>query len=206
MNGGVDSLVDPRPLWTWTCGADGNVTLRVVRPVELEIPVSRRDVERMVNAGSPQMREAHKIAVGSMALAELLASTPPGHREGSWTWEDEERDIAIRLCLCCGQVGHYQETVETRIAEQGLTEGVCIGEDGRLHDGHHRVIAALHLGIERVPLETKDEADSRWRIDHGGTTWELRQFGDVHPGEAWEYVQNVRQQARDFVAREAIRV
>jgi hypothetical protein len=145
------------------------------------------------------------IAVCSMALDELLATVPPGHREEPWTWDDEERDIAIRLCLCCGDAGHYQKTVEARIAEHGLTEGVCIGEDGRLHDGHHRVIAALHLDIEEVPLEAKHEADSRWQIDHGGTMWELRQFGDVHPGEAWAYVQNVRQQAREFVARETSR-
>lgn len=142
----------------------------------------------------------------SISLADLLATVPPGHRDEPWTWGDEERDIALRLCLCCGKVGHHQETVETRIAVEGLTEGVCIGGDGRLHDGHHRVIAALHLGIERIPLETKAEADSRWKRDHGGTVWELRQFGDVHPGEAWTYVQNFRQQAREFVAREEARL
>lgn len=152
----------------------------------------------------PALRQKARARACDIALADLLTTVPPGHREGPWSWEDEERDIASRLCLCCGRVGHYQETVEARIAEYGLTEGVCI-EDGRLHDGHHRVIAALHLGLERIPLETRAEADSRWQIDHGGTTWELRQFGDVHPGEAWAYVQNVRQQARDFVAREEAR-
>lgn len=136
-----------------------------------------------------------------IALADLLATVPPGHRPLPWSWENEERDIRSRLCLCCGRQGHYQETVEKRVAEFGL-EGVCIGEDGRLHDGHHRVIAAKTLGIERIPLETKAEADSRWLRDHGSYIWELRQFGDVHPGEAWAYVQNFRQAARDFAARE----
>lgn len=138
----------------------------------------------------------------SMALADLLATVPPGHREKPWTWEDEERDIRLRLCLCCGQRAHYQEMVESHIAAHGLTEGVCIGDDGRLHDGHHRVVAAITLGIERVPFETKEEADSRWLRDHGTFVWELRQFGDVHPGAAWAHVQNFRQAARDFVARE----
>ena len=137
-----------------------------------------------------------------IALADLLTTVPPGHRKEPWTWEDEERDIWSRLCLCCGQPGHYQETVEAHIAEHGLTEGVCIGEDGRLHDGHHRVIAAKTLRIERVPLEAKDQADSRWRRDHGSFLWELRRFGDVHPGEAWAYVQQFRQAARAFVAWE----
>lgn len=141
--------------------------------------------------------------VRGMALADLLATVPPGHREEPWTWEDEERDIWSRLCLCCGQPGHYQKMVEAHIAEHGLTEGVCVGDDGRLHDGHHRVVAAMTLRIERVPLETRDEADSRWLRDHGTFVWELRQFGDVHPGEAWAHVQNFRQAARDFVAREA---
>jgi hypothetical protein len=135
-----------------------------------------------------------------MALVDLLATIPPGHRPQPWSWEDEERDIWSRLCLCCGQPGHYQETVEARIAAHGFTEGVCIGEDGRLHDGHHRVVAASALGIERVPLETKDEADSRWLRDHGTFVWELRRFGDVHPGEAWSWVQNFCQAARDFAA------
>lgn len=150
------------------------------------------------------MAETDPQIAASMALVDLLATVPPGHRDEPWSWEDEERDIRIRLCLCCGQPGHYQETVEARAAAHGITEGVCIGEDGRLHDGHHRVIAALHLGIERVPLETKAEADSRWLRDHGSFLWELRQFGDVHAGECWSYVQNFRQSARDFVAREAV--
>jgi hypothetical protein len=137
-------------------------------------------------------------------LADLLATVPPGHRDEPWTWEDEERDIRIRLCLCCGQPGHHQETVEALMAEGRLSARACIGEDGRLHDGHHRVVAAKHLCIERVEIEPKDEADSRWQRDHGGTMWELRRFGDVHAGEAWAYVQRVRQQARDFVASEEV--
>jgi hypothetical protein len=138
--------------------------------------------------------------VRDIALADLLANVAPGHREEAWSWEDEERDIAIRLCLCCGKPGHHQATVEALIATGRLPARASVGEDGRLHDGHHRVVAAMHLGIERVEIETKAEADSRWQSDHGGTMWELRRFGDVHPGEAWAYVQNVRQQARDFAA------
>lgn len=137
-----------------------------------------------------------------IALAELLATVPPGHRPLPWSWEDEERDIRSRLCLCCGEPGHHQETVEAHVADHGLTEGVCIGDDGRLHDGHHRVIAASALGIELVPLETRAESDARWLRDHGTFVWELRRFGDVHAGEEWAHVQNFRQAAREFVAGE----
>ena len=141
---------------------------------------------------------------GTMALADLLATVPPGWRQEPWSWDDEERDVRSRLCLCCGKPGHHQDTVEAFVAANGLTEGVCIGADGKLHDGHHRVIAAMTLGIERVPLESREEADARWNRDHGTThIWELRRFGDSPPGTHWDWVQKVRQEARDFVAWEA---
>lgn len=141
-----------------------------------------------------------------IALADLLATVPPGWHDEGWTWEDEERDIRSRLCLCCGLIGHHQEMIEARIREHGLTEGVCIGDDGRLHDGHHRVVAANALGIERIPLETRAECDARWVRDHGPVRWELRRFGDSRPDGHWDWIQMVRQEARDFVAWEQSRV
>lgn len=138
----------------------------------------------------------------SIALADLLATVPPGWHTEPWSWEDEERDIRARLCLCCGQPGHHQELVEKRVATNGLTEGVCIGNDGRLHDGHHRVVAAIVLGIEQIPLETREQADVHWARDHGTHIWELRRFGDVPPGEHWDWIQKIRQEVRDFVTWE----
>lgn len=152
--------------------------------------------------------EATVLADGAtIRLSDLLATVPPGHRTEPWTWADEERDIRSRLCLCCGQPGHHQEMIEARIAADGITEGVTIGDDGRLHDGHHRVVAAKALGIEFVPVSTRAEADGRWLRDHGSYIWELRRFGDVHAGSEWDHVQSFRQAARDFVAwEEAVNV
>ena len=114
-----------------------------------------------------------------MLLAELLQKHLPGHRKGAWSWDDEERDIATRECLCCGQPGHYQEQLEVYIAEHGLEGlGVCVGEDGRLWDGHHRVVAAKHLGIAVISLESRTAADARWVRDHGEQSWEERLVGD----------------------------
>lgn len=145
----------------------------------------------------------------SISLADLLATISPGWHVEPWTWKDEERDIALRLCLCCGRLGHHQKRVEALVvAAGGVIEPVCIGDDGRLHDGHHRVIAAMHLGIERIPLETRYEADARWARDHGTHIPELRRFGDVpygDHGEHWRWIQMIRQEARDFVAWEASR-
>jgi hypothetical protein len=144
-----------------------------------------------------------------IALVDLLATVPPGWHNESWSWDDEERDIRSRLCLCCGQPGHHQEQVEARIvAAGGVIEPVCIGDDGRLHDGHHRVVAAIKLGIDRIPLETRAEADARWGRDHGTHIPELRRFGDIpagEHGEHWDWIQMIRQEARDFVAWEASR-
>ena len=115
-----------------------------------------------------------------IALDELLMNHSPGHRKSAWSWDDEESDIAVRVCLCCGQAGHYQQQLEVHIAEYGLNGmGVCVGDDGRLWDGHHRVIAAKHLNFAVIPLESRKEADARWLRDHGERSWEERLFGDT---------------------------
>lgn len=134
-----------------------------------------------------------------MALSELLSTVPPGHRDQPWTWDDEERNLRLRLCLCCGKPGHHQQVIEERIRQSGVVPPVCIGEDGKLHDGHHRVIAAKTLGIPDIPLEPRAEADERSRQDHGSYVWELRRFGDANPGGEYDHIQYVRQAARDFV-------
>ena len=61
--------------------------------------------------------------------------------------------------------------------------GVCLGDDGFVWDGHHRIIAAKHLGIPVVPLESRERADARWVRDHGTRSWEERLFGDAVAGE-----------------------
>ena len=116
---------------------------------------------------------------GAMSLVELLATTRPGHRDAPWSWDDEERDIATRVCLCCDRRGHYQKQMEAYIAEHGLGGmGVCL-EGSVVWDGHHRIIASKHLGISVVPLESREDADARWVQDHGTRSWEGRLFGDV---------------------------
>lgn len=100
----------------------------------------------------------------TMLLADLLANVPPGGSHN--TWDAEERDVRQRICLCCGKPGHYQEVLEAVFKVHGLTEAVCIGTDGRLQDGHHRVIAARRLGLKRVLLESPKAARARWERDH----------------------------------------
>ena len=104
-----------------------------------------------------------------MRTEELLANYLPGRHRGPWSWDDEERDIAIRLCLCCGRAGHYQEQLEAHIEEHGLM-GVCL-VDGYVIDGHHRIIGAKHLGIDTIPLgptltnKRGDEHSDVWKVN-----------------------------------------
>lgn len=83
-----------------------------------------------------------------------MAVMRPGSRGPSWTWDDEQRDIDSRVCLCCDQPGHYQAALEAHLRAVGrIEQGICLGNDGRVWDGHHRIVAARRLGFSDVPLE-----------------------------------------------------
>lgn len=86
-------------------------------------------------------------------LDALLAGYRPGSYPAPWGWDDEERSLLGHVCACCGQPGHYQQALEAHIAANGLTQGVCLGTDGRVWDGHHRIVAARRLGLAYVPVE-----------------------------------------------------
>lgn len=109
-------------------------------------------------------------------LAEVL---PTKAKDLPWSWEDEDRNIRSRQCLCCGRPGHYQETLEAHMAEHGTDDlAIVVDEDDYLVDGHHRVVAARRLGLDRLPVESKDDAQARWVRDHGYVDWDHRKFGD----------------------------
>ena len=91
----------------------------------------------------------------------LPASTPQ-----PWTWEDEEQDILNRTCCCrshqchspsLGTKGHYQLALEDYIKDHGIMGTIRLGNDGRVWDGHHRLIAAKRLGIETVEVEQYED-------------------------------------------------
>lgn len=132
--------------------------------------------------GANETRDYVMTESGFIDLDELLANFAPSSPLSwpqPWTWDDQEREQLLRTCLCCGEVGHHQRALEAHIAEYGLTEGVVLGIDGIVRDGHHRIVAARRLGIQRVPLESPDEAAARWTRDHGAVSWEHRKWGDT---------------------------
>jgi hypothetical protein len=141
---------------------------------------ARRREERALAQGSCVMTSPTEAppapeADGWVRVADLL---PSRARDLPWTWGDEERNTLTRQCLCCGRPGHYQQTLEAHIAEHGLEGLGILVEDGYVADGHHRVVAAIRLGIDRLPVETGPDAQARWVKDHGHVDWSQRKFGD----------------------------
>lgn len=117
----------------------------------------------------------------NIPLNELLTDWPPGGHSQPWTWDDEEADILTRQCICCGNAGHYQEQLEEHLRRYGFSDrtgGVVLGDDGRVGDGHHRIVAARRLGIQMIPVESSVEAGRRWLRDHGPVDWHDRKSGD----------------------------
>jgi len=111
-------------------------------------------------------------------LVEVASLRPSRAKDLPWTWDDEDRNTRTRQCLCCGKPGHYQEMLEAHMAANG-DEGLAIlVEDGFVEDGHHRVVAAIRLGIAYLLVETNEECRARWVQDHGYVDWHSRTFGD----------------------------
>lgn len=102
----------------------------------------------------------HTVWVPAVAVAARWA---PGSTAPPWTWEDERRDVLSRTGCCrsgqCAwphrhgsQPGVYQRELEAWIEAEGMPDTpLCLGSDGRVWDGNHRMVAALRFGLD-VPV------------------------------------------------------
>ena len=63
---------------------------------------------------------------------------------GDWSWQEEYAKLYER---------DYQRALTEQIRVNGITEPILLGNDGRVWDGHHRICAAMHIGIDSVPVE-----------------------------------------------------
>lgn len=93
-----------------------------------------------------------------MPLRRILAEWRPGSHD--WSWDDEYADLV-------------DDDVTRRIEERVLDEGigftdhiapVLLGSDGRVWDGHHRIVLAMKHGITELrvdEVERKDEDDEQ---------------------------------------------
>lgn len=121
-----------------------------------------------------------EVAGKWLPLADVLALGPGSHA----TWDEAEAEIRARLCLCCGEVGHYQAQLDAHVAANGLDGlAIYIDNEGRI-DGHHRVVAARKFGVYRIPVESQEQAGQRWFRAHGAVDWHGRKSGDITHSEA----------------------
>lgn len=76
----------------------------------------------------------------------FLEEVKPGSRGEDWTWNKEFHELTT-------SENHAAKTqwLIQDIKEHGMKEPVLIGDDNRCWDGHHRVVAAIHLGMSMIP-------------------------------------------------------
>lgn len=67
---------------------------------------------------------------------------------GGWSWY-KEYDKLIRQT--------DTQKLLARIRNEGIREPILLGTDGRVWDGHHRIVIAMHLGMDSVPVEFAGE-------------------------------------------------
>lgn len=91
-----------------------------------------------------------------VALADVLRDYVPGSFDQPWSWDDEQRWLD-EFVSCCDVPGHYQAALERHLASVGrIEQPVCLGDDGRVWDGHHRIVAARRLGFATIRVEVYD--------------------------------------------------
>lgn len=88
------------------------------------------------------------LEIRHLPLAQILTFWKPGSGDENWTWADE-----------------YSELIgQTRTAELSALEGafprnlrreehpIMLGNDGRVWDGHHRIVIAIFKGHSLLPV------------------------------------------------------
>lgn len=63
---------------------------------------------------------------------------------GDWSWTVEYEKLIDRPAT---------RALLERVRAEGIREPVLLGTDGRVWDGHHRIVVAMHLGLDSVPVE-----------------------------------------------------
>lgn len=109
----------------------------------------------------PAQSDAARDDLVSMTLAELTDRWRPGSHDTAdgpegpnlaWTWADEAHDLFTRT-------PDYQARIVDRVHREGIDYGnaygshILLGNDGRVWDGHHRIVAGLALGIEKATVD-----------------------------------------------------
>lgn len=70
----------------------------------------------------------------------------PGSFPQQWTWRQEAEWLYIFE-------SRKMKRLKRNIKLFGMRKPILLGEDKRVWDGHHRVVAAWQLKLEYVPIE-----------------------------------------------------
>lgn len=82
----------------------------------------------------------------TISLKELLTKWRPGSYE--WSWEDEMFDLIEKSRT--KEV--FQQVEQLGIGFANHEDPIQLGNDGRVWDGHHRIIVAIVRGIEHLDV------------------------------------------------------
>ena len=82
-------------------------------------------------------------------LAWLVTHWRPGSRGDDWTWAEEYVELTERPATF---------EIERRVLAEGIgfmdhIAPILLGDDGRIWDGHHRIVLAMKYGIGWVRVE-----------------------------------------------------
>lgn len=89
---------------------------------------------------------------------------------GDWPWTEEYDNLIDQA--------DTRKLLE-RIRVEGIREPILLGNDGRVWDGHHRIVIAMHLGLDSVPVEfsgspvVPEEPEGVEQFTVGGDNWVL---------------------------------
>ena len=84
------------------------------------------------------------------SVAQIVTFWRPG--SGDWSWADEYAD------LMDGEGKEVTERILARVDSEGIDFAdsfapVSLGTDGRIWDGHHRIVIAIQRGIHSLMCE-----------------------------------------------------
>lgn len=91
----------------------------------------------------------------SMPLLEVMEKWRPGSHGEDWTWADE-------YTYCWMDDGPRTNTIIDLVKEKGIGfddahNPILLGNDGRVWDGHHRILVARYLGMHSINVSITPE-------------------------------------------------
>lgn len=89
-----------------------------------------------------------------MRLSDLLANYRPGSYDQPWSWHDETQELI-------GREPTYLASIASSIVREGFHAPIQLHHgERRVWDGHHRVVAAIVIGLDEVPTADARYSDS----------------------------------------------